>query len=76
MKKPFDNKERTRHYGLRVGDIVYQKFGRGIFSGEVIELNPMDNNAVFVRNDEGVVSKCVAEWCTIIKKVEEIGQNK
>ena len=68
----FDNKNRTRYYGLRVGDIVEEYLGKECSrEGEVIEYGFMDNNAVIVKNKFGDHVKCVAEWCTIIRRVEE-----
>ena len=71
----FDNKERNRYYGLRIGDIVSPKgidgkeWSKG--KAEVIEYGFMDNNAVYIRVEDGTETKWVAEWCEIITKVED-----
>jgi len=73
IKTELDNKERRRYYGLRIGDIVSPKFSYGHDIGpcEVIEYGFMDNNAVYLKTSEGEKIKWVAEWCTIITKVED-----
>lgn len=74
--KNFDNSERRRYYGLRVGDIVSPKGlnGKEWHKGqsEVFEYGFLDNNAVYIRADDGTETKWVAEWCDIITKVEDI----
>ena len=68
----FNNWERNRYYGVRVGDEVEEHFGDRITTkGTVVDYGFMDNNAVFVEREDGKVVSCVAEWCTIIKKVED-----
>lgn len=63
-----DNEERTRYYGLRKGDTV--KYG--YFSGIVAEYGFMDNNRVYLQVEgQQELMEAVAEWCTIIKKVED-----
>ena len=73
MAKEFDNKERNRYYGIRVGDDVVERFNnRAVVRGEVVAYGFMDNNAVTVKElGTGRLHKCVAEWCEITKKVEE-----
>lgn len=69
----FDNKERRRYYGLRVGDTVRLLYGpRPEPVATVIEYGIMDNNAVYVRlhSDDRVI-KWTAEHCDIITKVED-----
>jgi hypothetical protein len=70
----FINENRTRYYGLRVGDIVDAKSLNGTIWGrsKVLELVPMDNNSVVIENKNGNPIEWVAEWCTIITKVEDI----
>jgi hypothetical protein len=68
----FINENRTRYYGLGVGDIVSVKCISGKHT--VIELSPMDNNAVFLEGPEKVPFEYVAEWCNIITKVEYINK--
>ena len=71
MKK-FNNKDRTRYYGIRIGDEVEERFqGRVTISGIVVEYGFMDNNAVHVKSKSGNIQKCVAEWCTIVKRVDD-----
>lgn len=71
MKK-WDNEDRARYYGLRRGDMVeYMYLNGNKFTAKVIDYDIGDNNAVFIkRHKGGKPTKCVAEWCTIIKKVE------
>lgn len=69
--KLFDNKNRTRYYGLRIGDIVSSKFE--LFdNAEVIEYGGFDNNRVFIKSEDETIRSVVAEWCTIINKVEDL----
>lgn len=49
----------ARYYGIEVGDRVDC---RGLI-GTVERLDPMDNNRVYVRMDNGKTFPCVAEWC-------------
>lgn len=69
------NCERRRYYGIRVGDIVSPKGidGKEWHKGqsEVIEYGFMDNNAVYIRANDGTETKWVAELCDIITKVED-----
>lgn len=66
----FDNKERTRYYGLRIGDIVEEIVYGSSIKGEVWELL-WDNNAAYVKTEKDKIVKCVAEWCNILTKVED-----
>jgi hypothetical protein len=74
MNKTFDNAERHRYYGLRVGDIVNL---RNIDSTvvyknvEVIAYGAGDNNRIEVRLVNGSTTDWVAEWCDIVTKVED-----
>lgn len=72
----FDNINRNRYYGLRKGDIVSPKLvnGNEWEKGhcEVIEYGFMDNNAVYIRANDGTETKWVAEWCEIVTKVEDV----
>jgi hypothetical protein len=70
----FINENRTRYYGLRVGDIVSIKsvMGENIGEHTVVELIPMDNNSVLLKSPDKGTFEWVAEWCTIITKVEDI----
>ena len=64
----FDNKDRSRRYGIRVGDIV--TYCKGTDTHEIIDLGCGDNNAVYTMH-EGEPRKLVAEWCKIVTKVED-----
>lgn len=77
MKK-FDNKERHRYYGVRVGDIVELEFSHKPVNpiAEVIEYGFMDNNSVFVRMEDGTETGWVAEHCKVIIRIEEIELTK
>lgn len=71
----FDNENRTRYYGLRIGDFVkYSIPGDELHPDtyEVIRYGFMDNNRVVIQSQEtGKQISVVAEWCRIITKVEE-----
>lgn len=69
----FTNENRNRYYGKRVGDIVRCSFnGHVTCEGEVVELGPLDNNRVQVKDStSNEIVSCVAEWCEILKKVED-----
>jgi hypothetical protein len=73
MVKEFDNVERHRYYGLRVGDIVFLGFKsqspRKL--AEVTGYGFMDNNRVYVKTEDGEDTDYVAEWCEILVKVED-----
>ncbi len=75
MNNTFDNIERRRYYGIRVGDIVSPKMVDGSEwkegKCEVISYGFMDNNAVYIRSENGNETKWVAEWLDIITKVED-----
>ena len=73
MENKFDNKDRRRYYGLRIGDTVSAKGvdGKEFKKGDVIDWGVMDNNAVYLKFEDGTESKWVAEWCEIITKVED-----
>jgi hypothetical protein len=71
----FTNKERHRHYGKRVGDIVSvlsptgEDF-RARALAEVALLGYGDNNSLYIAGETGPV-KHVAEWCDLIIPVEK-----
>lgn len=73
--KNFTNEKRNRYYGLRIGDIVSPKGLDGKESSkgkaEVIDFGFMDNNAVYIKFEDGTETKWVAEWCKIITKIED-----
>lgn len=77
MNKLWDNEDRNRYYGLRVGDLVdcsssFLKQFQG--QGEVVEYGMTDNNAVYVKvesYEEPI--HCVAEWLNLVTKVEDRG---
>jgi hypothetical protein len=68
----FDNKNRTRHYGLRIGDLVKSDGQLKQFTdtGEVVDFDGFDNNSVCIQVN-GKRIPCVAEWLTIVTKVED-----
>jgi hypothetical protein len=66
--KQFENKDRNRYYGLRVGDIISSDI-YNIKDAKVIKLDGFDNNRVTVVCNE-VEREVVAEWCKIITKVD------
>lgn len=69
----FLNEDRNRYYGKRVGDKVRLIVnGQVAVEGEVVQLGPMDNNRIQVKDANGEIVPCVAEWCEIVRKVDEI----
>ena len=70
----FDNSERRRYYGLRIGDIVSPKTisGEEWYKGiaEVINYGS-DNNQVEIKSKDGTITDWVAEWCDIVTKIED-----
>jgi hypothetical protein len=68
----FDNENRNRYYGIRVGDIVTSRLYGSDFHGRVIKYGFLDNNMVVVLTDSGEEKRCVAEWLQIETKVEDI----
>ncbi len=75
MNKDFDNINRTRYYGVRVGDIVevenFSHDKRPKVKGTVMAYGFMDNNKVWINTEGDITRGCVAEWCKIITKVED-----
>lgn len=76
MITDYPNIERRRYYGIRIGDIVVPKLFNGNDSElghcVVVGLASMDNNRIFIKSkNHKEPIDWVAEWCTIIKKVEE-----
>jgi len=73
MATEFDNIERDRYYGLRVGDIVFlgHKSQSPRILAEVTGYGFMDNNRVYVKTEDGLDTDYVAEWCEILVKVED-----
>jgi hypothetical protein len=73
MEKVFRNEERTRRYGLRVGDLVSRSIiDNHSVSLEVISINGFDNNRVVVRElQTNHIYDEVAEYCTLVTKVED-----
>jgi hypothetical protein len=76
----WDNWERRRYYGHRVGDMVkLPKLGRDCPDeiGEVVGYDATDNNAIYVMSTSKTSkgdnpSKEVAEWCVTVLKVEDM----
>jgi hypothetical protein len=77
--KPFDNEDRSRYYGLRVGDTVKPKaISGGMWKegiSEVVNYCPGDNNRVMIKSKTGIVTDWVAEWCEIVERVEDKTNN-
>jgi hypothetical protein len=74
MKKIFDNVDRDRYYGLRVGDTVNLRGldGKTLFeNAEVISYGFMDNNRITVKLANDNETNWVAEWCEIVTRVED-----
>ena len=71
----FDNKERRRYYGVRVGDTVTYDVPGIPVSDEtytVVGYGFMDNNCVYLKsNKDGSDLRAVAEYCRIVKKVDD-----
>lgn len=64
----FTNEDRTRYYGLRVGDIVLCNSANPC---EVVELTPCDNNSVeLIDTITSEIFTYTAEHCTIISAVK------
>ena len=66
----FDNINRERYYGLRIGDLVFHHYQESAGICEVIDYG-LDNNRVTVRAKDGTETDWVAEWCDLVKKVED-----
>ncbi len=78
LLRQFDNEERHRYYGKRVGDRVSQEMHTyppqpgAKKLGTVIEFGFMDNNKVIVQFDgEEKPTACVAEYLSVEEKVED-----
>jgi hypothetical protein len=75
--RTWDNEERRRYYGVRVGDTVRLSFMPGYKHGEeplaeVVEYGFLDNNRVYVKREgSDEVIDWVAEWCDVVVKVED-----
>lgn len=67
----FDNESRSRYYGIRVGDIVENKYAIEKQMFEVVEYGFMNNNCVIVRDSSGADREMIAEHLTIIKRTED-----
>lgn len=69
------NKDRTRWYGLRVGDIVTLRGPGGYVRTDlrVVFLHPTDNNGCTVKPRRGPEFKAVCEWCEVTMKVKDRG---
>ena len=68
--KPFDNINRNRYYGLRIGDTISVEVPNKTIQTEVVDYGG-DNNRVQVKFEDGRITDWVAEYCTIITKVED-----
>lgn len=67
-----DNKDRTRWYGLRPGDIVEERAFGSVRRGKVVNLHTTDQNGCTIKVN-GKEGKAVCEWCTVIERVEDRG---
>ncbi len=67
---PNFNAERHRYYGLRKGDIISSRMYK-IEKAKVIDYGFMDNNSVVVKEPGQKARSVVAEWCTIVTKIED-----
>lgn len=72
--KEFTNENRSCRYGKRVGDRVKYRYFNLSFEGTVVDLGYFDNNRIYVKKIDGEVVDCVAEYCEIIEKVENISK--
>lgn len=70
-KKLFDNADRRRYYGVRIGDIVEENAFGTKTRGEVMGYGILDNNKVYVNIEGDLTLDFIPEWCTIITKVED-----
>lgn len=66
-----ENKDRTRWYGLRPGDLVRMTAFGVTVEGRVEVLHATDNNGCTIVAKGRGRMKAVCEWCEIIKKVED-----
>lgn len=64
------NANRSRHYGIRIGDIAINRY---INSGicEVIGFPYLDNNKVEIQDYNGVKYKSIAEHCLVLIPAEQ-----
>ena len=73
----FDNKNRKRYYGKRIGDVV--KFeapvNRQTYYGVVSNYSPSDNNRLEVTLPDGKIQKLTAEICDVVFPVEMLGKH-
>ncbi len=68
----WDNEDRNRYYGLRVGDLIIVKDIKGTIWGESEVVGYVgDNNIVIIKNTNGDPIDWVAEYCDITTKVED-----
>lgn len=72
MSDTFDNVNRNRYYGIRKGDTVKLSFSKNPEQeAQVVGYGFLDNNCVTVQYEENKPFDWCAEWCTIVKKVED-----
>lgn len=69
----FDNENRSRYYGKRIGDTVNAKGlnGRSILNPTEVVGYGSDNNRILVKDEKGEPVDWVAEWCDVLVKVED-----
>jgi hypothetical protein len=68
MQSKFDNKDRSRYYGLRIGDIVKAESLNPNELYTIIDYGK-DNNRVIIQSKDGKIIEWVAEWCEIITPI-------
>jgi hypothetical protein len=71
VNSTFENLDRRRYYGLRIGDIVISSHKHWPRTAEVMNYSGFDNNRVQLLLANGKLFDEVAEWCTIVIKVED-----
>ena len=73
MSKPWDNENRTRYYGKRVGDIVEYTCGWPVRKerATVVGYAVGDNNRIFLQQGKEKAWASTAERCTVVERVED-----
>jgi hypothetical protein len=73
MSNP-ETADRTRHYGLIIGDEVEERAFGMVFRGRVIAFDWLDNNRAVIELEDGSKHRAIAEWCHIIKEAAIDGE--
>lgn len=58
-----DTTDRSRYYGLAIGDEVEERAFGSSLRGTVIGFSPTDNNCAYLRLEDGTKHGSVAEYC-------------